>query len=82
MRITSIVTGRTKFDPHGDYVRAWVPELERIPAADIHEPAAADAAVLTKAGVVLGRGYPEPIVDHAEARKLALEALKRVSRGR
>jgi deoxyribodipyrimidine photo-lyase len=30
----------------------------------------------------LGKGYPEPIVDHAEARKRALEALKVVSRGK
>jgi deoxyribodipyrimidine photo-lyase len=59
-----------------------VPELARLPAADIHEPAEADDAVLAKAGITLGRGYPEPIVDHAEARLRALEALKAVSRGR
>ena len=71
-----------KFDPDGDYVRTWVPELSRLSARDIHEPAEADPATLAKAKVALGRDYPEPIVDHAEARKLALEALKTVSRGR
>ncbi|MBM4021584.1 MAG: DUF1501 domain-containing protein [Planctomycetes bacterium] len=69
-----------KFDPDGGYVRRWVPALGTMPAADIHAPAEAEATVLAKAAVQLGRDYPEPIVDHAEARKLALEALKKVSR--
>ena len=81
-RIFNPTSQGLKFDPAGDYVRAWVPDLQRLPAADIHEPAAADSDLLAKAGVVLGRGYPEPIVDHAEARKQALEALKSVSRSR
>ena len=81
-RIFNPTSQGLKFDPAGDYVRAWVPDLQRLPAADIHEPAAADSDVLAKAGLVLGRGYPEPIVDHAEARKQALEALKSVSRSR
>jgi deoxyribodipyrimidine photo-lyase len=59
-----------------------VPELAKLPSADIHEPAEADTTVLSKAGVTLGRDYPEPLVDHAEARKLALEALKAVSKGK
>ena len=60
-------------------MRRWVPELGRLSAADIHAPAEADQATLAKAGVSLGREYHEPIVDHAEARKLALAALKTVS---
>jgi len=63
-------------------VRTWVPQLARVPAGDIHEPAEADAGALAKAGVTLGRDYPQPIVDHAEARKRALEALAVVTRGR
>jgi deoxyribodipyrimidine photo-lyase len=59
-----------------------VPELAKVPTDDIHEPAEADAKILAKAGVVLGRDYPEPLVDHATARKLALEALKAVSKGK
>jgi deoxyribodipyrimidine photo-lyase len=57
-----------KFDADGDYVRRWVPELWRLPARYIHCPAEAPAAVLRDAGIVLGRDYPHPIVDHAEAR--------------
>jgi len=80
-RIFNPTTQGTKFDPDGGYVRTWVPELSRLGAADIHEPAAAGSADLTKAGIVVGRDYPEPIVDHAVARGLALEALKTVSKG-
>jgi len=81
-RIFNPTSQGTKFDPEGTYVRTWVPELANLPSADIHEPAEADTSVLSKAGVTLGRDYPEPLVDHAEARKLALEALKAVSKGK
>lgn len=57
-----------KFDPHGDYVRRYVPELAHIEGAAVHSPS-----------TVLGgldHGYPEPVVDHAAAR---LEALARLA---
>jgi deoxyribodipyrimidine photo-lyase len=57
-----------KFDPSGDYVRRYVPELASLPARFIHRPAEAPATVLREAGVELGQTYPEPIVDHAMAR--------------
>ena len=81
-RIFNPTSQGVKFDPDGAYVRRWVPELSGLPTADIHAPAEADARALERAGVTLGRDYPEPIVDHAEARKLALEALKKVSRSK
>ena len=63
-----ILQGET-WDPAGDYVRRFVPELARMPAKHIHRPAEAPDDVLRAAGVVLGRTYPRPIVEHAWARE-------------
>ena len=65
-----------KFDPEGEYVKAWAPELARLPSKWIHRPWEAPTAVLTDAGVTLGETYPRPIVDHDFARKRALETYK------
>ena len=67
-----------KFDPDGAYVRRWCPELTRLPDAHLHAPFEAPQDVLREAGVALGVDYPEPIVDHAEARKAALAGYDKV----
>jgi deoxyribodipyrimidine photo-lyase len=72
-----ILQGR-KFDPEGDYVRRWVPELAKVGTAVIHSPWEASAAELAAAGVKLGGNYPAPIVDHATARAEALSALAKI----
>jgi deoxyribodipyrimidine photo-lyase len=77
-RIFNPVSQGEKFDPHGDYVRRWVPELARLPAEWIHQPWAAPAAVLAAAGVELGRTYPKPIVDLASSRAAALAAFQQL----
>lgn len=74
-RVFNPVRQGQKFDPRGEYVRRWVPELRRLPSEHIHEPWNTPPVVLAAAGVRLGRTYPRPIVDHAEARSAALEAL-------
>jgi deoxyribodipyrimidine photo-lyase len=71
------VQGR-RFDPNGSYVRRWVPELAEMPSRWIHDPGGAPADVLAQAGVVLGRTYPRPIVDHVAARARALDAFAQV----
>jgi deoxyribodipyrimidine photo-lyase len=48
----------TRFDPRGDYIRRWVPELASLGPKEIHAPSAAARRRC---------GYPDPIVDHAEA---------------
>jgi deoxyribodipyrimidine photo-lyase len=68
-----VLQGET-FDPRGDYVRRWVPELARLPPAWIHKPWLAPAPVLSAARVQLGADYPRPIVDHGQARDRALAA--------
>lgn len=65
-----------RFDPEGDYVRKYVPELAGLPARFIHTPWEAPANVLSAAGVTLGETYPQPIVDHGLARERFLALAK------
>jgi deoxyribodipyrimidine photo-lyase len=80
-RIFNPSTQSARFDPQGDYVRHWIPELAKLPTPWIHDPAAAPAGELKLAGVSLDQTYPKPIVNHAEARRLALAALETTRAG-
>jgi deoxyribodipyrimidine photo-lyase len=73
-RIFNPVLQGEKFDPEGAYVRRWLPALSKLPARYVHCPWKAPVEVLSTAGLRLGVDYPEPIVDHAAARKRALDA--------
>jgi deoxyribodipyrimidine photo-lyase len=77
-RIFNPVLQGERFDPDGDYVKRWIPELARVPGKYIHQPWAAPAAVLRAAGVRLGADYPLPIVDLSASRKAALEAFQHI----
>jgi len=77
-RVFSPVRQGMRFDCEGNYVRRWVPELSRLPGELVHRPWEAPADALAATGVRLGETYPYPMVDHAEARKAALAALKRL----
>jgi deoxyribodipyrimidine photo-lyase len=72
-RIFNPVTQGRRSDPDGDYVRRWVPELASLPTELIHAPWE-DPDGAARAGVMLGRDYPMPVIDHAEARSRALAA--------
>ena len=63
-----------KFDPEGEYVRRWVPELAKLPTRYLHAPGAAPKKVLDESGVTIGKYYPPPIVGHRDARERALAA--------
>lgn len=76
-----VLQGR-KFDPGGDYVRRWVPELAKLPSRHIHSPWEAPPAALAAAGVRPGDTYPRPMVDHRIARHIALAAYQRMKQRR
>lgn len=78
-RIFNPIAQGEKFDGDGDYVRHWVPELRRLPDRWLQSPWTAPAEVMRDAGIVLGRDYPKPIIEHEKGRARALEALKIVS---
>ncbi|KAK8585743.1 hypothetical protein V6N13_050715 [Hibiscus sabdariffa] len=65
----------SKFDPEGEYVRQWLPELARMPTEWIHHPWDAPLTVLKAAGVELGLNYPKPIIDIDTAREHLREAI-------
>jgi deoxyribodipyrimidine photo-lyase len=75
-RVFNPVLQGMKFDPAGEYVRRWVPELAGVPAAYIQEPWKMPAEIQNKLGFVPGSTYPAPIVDHALARRRALAAYR------
>ncbi|MEZ5828504.1 MAG: deoxyribodipyrimidine photo-lyase, partial [Hyphomicrobiales bacterium] len=79
-RVFNPILQGQKFDPDGDYVRTWVPELAKLSATDIHAPWEAPPLTLQEAGVTLGKTYPEPIVEHGAARARALKAFEKIKR--
>jgi deoxyribodipyrimidine photo-lyase len=62
-----------QYDPTGEYVRRWVPELRDVPDRYVHEPWRSPGG--------LPAGYPEPIVDHAHERQVALARYQEVREG-
>ena len=72
-RIFNPVTQSEKFDPQGRFIRRYLPQLAALPDTLIHAPWLARPADLAAAGVALGRDYPQPVVQHEEARARTLE---------
>jgi deoxyribodipyrimidine photo-lyase len=70
-RIFNPTTQGERFDPHGDYVRRWVPELGEVPGKAVHQPWKLASPP---------SGYPAPLVDHAEERQVALDRFGEIKR--
>jgi deoxyribodipyrimidine photo-lyase len=75
-RIFNPVLQGKKFDPEGDFIARWVPELADLPPKYRHEPWKLPAAQARELGFTPGRDYPERIVDHKAARQRTLDAYK------
>jgi deoxyribodipyrimidine photo-lyase len=71
-RIFNPVTQSERFDPEGKFIRRYVPELAKVANKYIHAPWLMGRLEQEAIGVVIGRDYPGPIVDHGEARQQTL----------
>ena len=75
-RIFNPITQSERFDPHGKFIRRYLPVLNALPDRAIHAPWLARPLELAAAGVRIGDNYPAPVVDHAVARQHTLERFK------
>jgi deoxyribodipyrimidine photo-lyase len=75
-RIFNPASQSKSYDPKGVYIRRWVKELSPVPEKYIHEPHTMPAEMQARVGCLIGRDYPLPMVDHAEARKETLGMFK------
>ncbi len=73
-RIFNPILQSKRFDPQGTYIRRFVPELVDVPSRWIHAPWEAPPLDLAAIGVTLGDTYPQPMVDHTDARDATLAA--------
>jgi deoxyribodipyrimidine photo-lyase len=71
-RMYNPVLQQQRHDPAGEYVRRWVPELRDVPLERLAEPWTMSEAEQEAAGCRIGTDYPEPIVDHAVERRVAM----------
>ena len=81
-RIFNPITQSQKFDSEGKFIRRYLPQLDKLSKKSIHAPWEAGHIELEAAGILLGRDYPLPIVNHDEARKKTLvrySVVKKVS---
>ena len=76
-RVFNPVLQGEKFDPDGDYVKKYLPELSKLPKKYIHKPWELNEIELKMYGVELGVDYPEPIVELRAGRDQALAAFKK-----
>jgi deoxyribodipyrimidine photo-lyase len=72
-RVFNPTSQAERYDPDGEYIRKWVPELDDVTDEHIHEPWKMNQLQQEDAGVKIGEDYPEPIVDHDKRRKKAIE---------
>ncbi len=75
-RIFNPILQSRKFDPEGEFIRQWLPELTNLDNDSIHWPTEAGPFLLAEAGVELGNNYPHPIVDHFKQKEIAIKLLE------
>ena len=79
-RIFNPILQGEKFDKEGLYTKKWVPELKNMPNEFLFKPWELEKKYQSELKIVIGKDYPEPIVDHVDARNAALEAFKSIKK--
>ncbi|MBT7110436.1 MAG: deoxyribodipyrimidine photo-lyase [Proteobacteria bacterium] len=79
-RVFNPVLQGQKFDPDGNYIKQWVPELMDLPKKYLHTPWLAPAEVLKNANLDIGKNYPAPLIEPDVGRKRALNALAQLKK--
>ncbi len=79
-RIFNPVLQSARFDPHGHFIRKWVPELRNVPEEYIHSPWTMPLSLQFSSGVQIGKNYPAPIVMHHEVKSRVLEAYRKAQK--
>ena len=77
-RIFNPIRQGERFDPDGEYVRRWIPELAELPDELVHTPWEAPEKLRESTGI--GDTYPLPLVEHRGARQRALDAFEQISK--
>ncbi|MBK9623587.1 MAG: deoxyribodipyrimidine photo-lyase [Rhodocyclaceae bacterium] len=75
-RIFNPVTQSENFDAQGKFIRRYVPELAKVDNKFIHAPWKMNTQEQLRCGVLIGRDYPAPVIDHAIARQCTLARYK------
>mmetsp|Transcript_14320 Transcript_14320/g.29349 ORF Transcript_14320/g.29349 Transcript_14320/m.29349 type:complete len:570 (-) Transcript_14320:17-1726(-) len=79
-RVYSPVAWPKKWDKEGKYVKYFLPVLRDMPEKYIYEPWLAPLSVQKKAKCIIGKDYPEPIVDHKIESQRNIERMKEACR--
>ncbi len=77
-RIFNPMLQSVKFDKEGRFIQKYIPYLAALNAKDIHAPWEASSEILQQAGIILGKNYPNPIVDYKSSRDSTLQRYKAI----
>lgn len=77
-RVFNPVTQSKRFDQQGTYIHQWLPELDNIPDKYLHTPWQMPLDVQQDCGCIIGKHYPNPLINHSLARQRALKTYRKV----
>jgi len=74
-RVYSPISFQQKNDPEGKYIKHFLPQLKKVPKKFIYSPWTMSKAEQKLYGVIIGKDYPAPIVDHKEAKQYNMDLM-------